>query len=294
MQALLVVVVLLAGCGSGGTRTTSTTPVSGNQPTCASFYPVDVFINMNGAAAGTTVTPANLFAGTDAAAGFGGWASASPYQKFESSFVSLPATVTVNGGPTHTCGFATHSLGLDATENFNTSSLNIPLRSDFVIGGWIANFPPNQDGNGGYFDVASAGGTKGYAATIQIESGTDDPACGSYGIEIESSGTATRHSACIGNVVPGGTYFVQMHVNFSSMGSCGGSITTPCAEMNVYTTNGATFTQIGSTVSVPLGATDSISLLRLGNNENGQFPGTIYFQNWMVDYTNSKFPNLPH
>jgi hypothetical protein len=294
IQVLLGAVVLLAGCGAGGTNSTTTNPVPGTQPTCPSFYPVDIFLNMNGAPSGTAVTDANLLASTDAPASFGGWASASPFQKFELSFVTLPATVPVNGGPTRACRFSTQSLGDDATQNFNTSSLNIPFKSQLVLGGWISNFPPDQDGKGGYFDVASASGVKGYAATIQIVSGTDEPACTGYGIEIESSGTATRHSACLGTIVPGGTYFVQMHVNFASTGSCSGALAAPCAEMNVYTTSGATFTQVGSTVSVTLSDADSISLVRLGNNENGQFPGTIYFQNWMMDYTNSKFPNLPH
>lgn len=295
IQALLVVVVLLVGCG-GSRNSTTTISVTGNQPTCASFYPIDFFIQMNGAVAGTPVTPANLSAATDAPAGFGGWASASPDQKFAPSFVSLPASVSISGGSSRSCGFATHSLAHDASANFSTSSLNIPFKSGIVVGGWISNFPPNQGVTGGYFDVASVSGIKGYAATIQIVSGNDEPACTTpgYGIEIESSGLSTTHSECNAGVAPGGTYFVQMHVNYSDVGSCSGPIAAPCAEMNVYTTSGTTFIQVGSTVSVALGVTDSIFLLSLGNNENGQFPGTMYFQNWMVDYTNSKFPNLPH
>lgn len=293
IQASLIVVVLLAGCGSGTKSTTTPqTPV----PTCSVFYPVDVFINMNGAAAGTAVTPANLVAATDAAIGSGGWATASSSQTFGASVVSLPASVAVNGGLSRTCGFATHSLAHDATSNFSTSWLNIPSKPEIVVGGWISNFPPNQGVLGGYFDVVSVGVIKGYAATVQIVSGNDEPACTTpgYGIEIESSGLSTKHSACNAAVAPGGTYFVQMHANYSGVGSCSGPIAAPCAEMNVYTTSGTTFTPVGSTVSVGLDVKDSISLLRLGNNENGQFPGTMYFQNWMADYTNSRFPNLPH
>src|SRR5579885_2685282 len=143
IQALLVVVVVLVGCGSGGTKTTTTTPAV-PVPTCSVFYPVDVFVNMNGAAVGTAVTPANLLAATDASAGFGGWPSASSSQKFEPSFVTLPATVSVNGGPTRACGFATHSLGHDASANVSTSWMDIPSKSQVVVGGWISNFPPNQ------------------------------------------------------------------------------------------------------------------------------------------------------
>ena len=283
IEASLALVILLAGCGSGGSKTTITPSIP--VPTCSVFYPVDIFVNMNGAAAGTVVTTPNLLAATDASANFGGWASASPSHKFDASFVSLPATVSVNGGPSRACGFATHSLGHDATASISTSSLNIPSRPEMVIGGWISNFPPNQGLQGGYFDVVSAGGIKGNAATIQIVSGNDEPACTTpgYGIEIESSGPSTIHSPCNAAVIPGGAYFLQMHVNFSAVGSCSGPIAAPCAEMNVYTTSGTTFTPIGSTVAVALGAADSISQLRLGNNETGQFPGTMYFQNWMVD-----------
>lgn len=85
-----------------------------------------------------------------------------------------------------------------------------------------------------------------------------------------------------------------MHVNYSATGSCAGPIAAPCAEMNVYTTTGDVFTQMGSTVAVAMGSTDSTSVVNFGNNEGGTFAGTIYFQNWMVDYTNHTFPNLPH
>jgi len=293
VRPLLVFAALLAGCGSGNNTTTK--PGSpGTVPTCASFYPVDLFLNMNGSPTGTAVTPANLLAATDGPTSFGGWSSASSFQKFQPSFVKLPATVPINGGKTRTCGFATQSLGHDATGNFSTSEVNIPFKTGVVVGGWISNFPPNQDLDGSYFDVAVVDGIKGYAATMQIVTGTNEPACTSYGIEIESSGVATKHSACIGTVAPGGTYFVQMHVNFSKVGACSGSVVAPCAEMNVYSTAGTTFTQLGSTVSIALSGADSIYSVRLGNNEAGQFPGTISFQNWMMDYTNSKFPNLPH
>ena len=85
-----------------------------------------------------------------------------------------------------------------------------------------------------------------------------------------------------------------MHVNYSVVGKCFGAVAAPCAEMNVYTTAGDVFTPLGTTATVALGAVDSTSVVNFGNNEGGLFAGTIYFQNWMVDYTNHTFPNLPH
>jgi len=255
---------------------------------------VDVFLNMNGAAVGTLVTDANLGVGTEIAANYAGWDPASPFQTFGGSQVAMPAGVTINGGATHGCGYATQSLAHNAMGNFSTSSMNLEGKTNLVMGGWIVNLAPDQGTKSQYFDMAQTVGNKGYAATIQLSNGSNEPACTAYGLEIENSGGTTTHSPCNFLVAPGGTYFVQMHVNYSATGSCAGPIAAPCAEMNVYTTAGDVFTQLGSTVAVAMGSTDSTSVVNFGNQEGGTFAGTIYFQNWMVDYTNHTFPNLPH
>jgi len=292
---LFVGVIVLAGCGGGSSPVNKGGGGGGNPPpVCEAFYPVDVFVNMNGAAPGTKVTDANLAAGTEIAANYSGWDPASAFQTFGVSQVAMPAGITINGGATHGCGYVTQSLAHNAAGNFSTSSLNLENKTNVVIGGWIVNLPPNQGMTGEYFDMAQTVGNLGYSATIQLDSGTNEPACTAYGLEIESSGGATTHSACNSLVVPGGTYFVQMHVNYSAVGKCFGAAAAPCAEMNVYTTAGDVFTALGTTASVALGAVDSTSVVNFGNNEGGMFAGTIYFQNWMVDYTNHTFPNLPH
>jgi hypothetical protein len=306
-RGFIFAAVVLAGCGggstppgssgsggSGGTGGSGGSGGGGSGSVCKTFDPVDVFLNMNGAAAGTAVTDANLAAGTEIAANYSGWDPASPFQTFAASQVAMPAGVAINGGATHGCGYATQSLAHNAAGNFSTSSLNLENKTNVVMGGWIVNMPPDQTTKGDYFDMAQTVGNHGYSATIQLDSGTNDPACPAYGLEIESSGAATTHSACNALIVPGGTYFVQMHVNYGAAGSCFGAVAAPCAEMNVYTTAGDVFTQVGTTASVALGSTDATNSVNFGNNEGGVFAGTIYFQNWMVDYTNHAFPNLPH
>jgi hypothetical protein len=298
-RPFLLVTIFIVGCSSGTSTSTTGGGNSGGNggvgaSDCLSFSPVDIFVNMNGTVAGSAVTAANLSAATEIPANFKGWIVASASQSFQGSQVAMPAGISINGGSTHGCSYATQSLSHKATGNFTVSKMELPTKTQAVIGGWIANLPPNQEGLGSYFDLAQVVTTLGFAATIQVQSGTNEPACTAYGIEIESSGGTTHHSACIGSISPGGTYFVQMHTNFSSVGSCAGPVAAPCAEMNVYSTSGTTFTQIGSTVSVAMAKTDTIAEFHLGNDEGGQFPGEIYFQNWMVDYTKLQFPNLPH
>jgi len=282
---------------ASGSVTQSTTLTVG-APACPNFYPVDLFLNMNGMPLGSSVTTTSLGAGTEISANYGGWYAASPSQTFGPSQVAMPAGVTVNGGATHSCTYATQSLAHAATGNFTVSSINMENKTptQLVIGGWIINTPPNQGTHGYLFDLAQTVGNHSYAATIQVDSGTNQvQACSTYAIEIESSGGKTVHSPCNTAIVPGGTYFVQMHVNYTAVGSCNfGTVVAPCAELNVYSTSGSTFTQVGSTVAVALGGTDNTAGISLGNNEQGTFTGTIYFQNWMVDYTHSQFPNLPH
>jgi trimeric autotransporter adhesin len=280
-----------------GTISAQTT-LNVGQPSCLNFYPVDIFLNLNGMPPGTPVTTASLSAGTELAANYEGWASASPAQTFSASQVALPAGIAVNNGSTHTCTYTTQSLAHSGSGSFTVSTLNLENKTptQLVISGWIVNTPPNQGTRGYLYDLAQTVGNRSFAATVQIDSGTNQTqACSSYGIEIESSGGQTTHSPCNLAVSPGGTYFVQMHVNYTSSGSCNfGAVNAPCAELNVYNTSGSSFTQVGNTVAVALGGIDTTAGFSLGNNEQGTFNGTIYFQNWMIDYTNHQFPNLPH
>jgi len=282
------------GGGSGGSGGGSGGGGGGGGSTCLSFYPVDLFLNMNGAVPGTPVSIANLEAGTEIPANYLGWDTISTFQTIGASQVAMSAGIAINGGETHDCGYTTQSLAHNAEGNFSNSRLAMNGQTDFVMGGWVVNLPPDGGSDGQYYDLALSAGMNGYSATIQLDAGSQEPACSAYALEVESSGGTTMHSPCITGVVPGGTYFVQMHVNYTTVGSCAGPVAAPCAEMNVYSTSGATFTQVGMTVGVALGATDGVNEIFFGNNEQGTFAGTIYFQNWMVDYTNHAFPNLPH
>jgi hypothetical protein len=203
----------------------------------------------------------------------------------------MPAAVAVNGGPIHDCGFVTQSYAHDNGFNQNTSGFSTltPGASQNIIvySGWISNLPPDQGGSGSLWDLLPVQTSGGAEAILQLVNGTDQGQtnCSSYGIEIEKTSGGTGHSSCI-HVSAGGTYFFSFKVDFSS---------NSLASLALYTTNGATFTQVGSTVTVGLSTTGTISLAHIGNAEAGIATGTTtYFQNIMVDWTNHDFPNVPN
>ena len=217
----------------------TTTLVS--QSPCLSFFPVDVFLSMNGAASGTKVTLANLAASTEIAANYSGWGAASAAQTFGASRVALPAAISINGGSTHNCGFATQSLVHNTATSFSTSQMNFPAKATNVTtSGWVIGLPPNQTTKGAYYDmVLNVGSTTPYTATLQLDSGTNDPACTGYCLEIEASGGPTIHSMGNFAVTPGSTIFFSMNTNWTTTGSC----------MNQAVTN-ASWTSSTATVTV--------------------------------------------
>jgi hypothetical protein len=221
---------------------------------CLNFYPVDVLLTMNGAAPGQAVTATNLAAGTEISANYSGWSPVSAAQSFGSNLVPLPAGVSVNGGASHGCGFATQSLAHNASASFSTSNMDFPVtHNNVTTSGWIVNVPPNQGTSGAYFDmVLHAGGIKAYTATLQLDSGVNDPACPAYCLEIESSGGATIHSRGNTAVAPGSTIFFSMNTNWTSTGSCAVQAVTGAswASSTATITMGSNVINTGSTVTV--------------------------------------------
>ncbi len=287
------------------------------QTNCPSFFPVDTFINMNGTTVGTAVTDANLTTGTEGASS--GWAAATASgQTFAASQIALPANVTVNGGSTHACGFATQSLAMNADVSGVTSQLGFPSNpQNVVFSGFIANLPPYNSGSGSFYDlIIGSGALHSYSNTLHLDNGPGGP-CGAYGFEIESSGGTTARSNCVTGVSAGQTIYYSFHINWTSTGTCGtvlhvpinggsnnpiaGPAAAPCAEANIYSVSGGKIgAQIGYTmaISIPVAAgPDELGEMYLGNNETATCGsptcGNFYFQDTMVDYTNHVFPNIP-
>jgi hypothetical protein len=235
---------------SGLSATTTLT----SQSPCLSFFPVDVFLTMNGAASGTKVSLANLAASTEIAANYSGWGAASAAQTFGASRVAMPAAVSVNGGSAHNCGFATQSLVHNTAASFSTSQMYFPAKATNVTtSGWVVGLPPNQTTKGGYYDmVLNVGSTTPYTATLQLDSGTNDPACTGYCLEIEGSGGPTIHS--IGNtaVTPGSTIFFSMNTNWTTTGSCMNQAVTNAswASSTATVTVGSNVINTGSKVTI--------------------------------------------
>jgi uncharacterized protein YjdB len=235
-----------------GGHSATTTLVS--QSPCLSFFPVDVFLSMNGASPGTKVTLANLAASTEVAANYSGWGVASAAQTFGASRVAMPAGISINGGSAHNCGFATQALVHNAAASFSTSQMYFPSKATNVTtSGWVVGLPPNQGTSGAYFDlVLNVGGITPYTATLQLDSGTNDPACTGYCLEIEGSGGPTIHSMGNTAVTPGSTIFFSMNTNWTTTGSCMNQAVTSAswASSTATVTVGNNVINTGSTVTV--------------------------------------------
>ncbi|HTF62396.1 MAG TPA: Ig-like domain-containing protein, partial [Edaphobacter sp.] len=233
-------------------QSASTTFIS--PASCLSFFPVDVFLTMNGASPGTAVTLDNLAASTEIAANYSGWTTGSAAQTFGASLVPLPAGISVNGGSSHNCGFATQSLVHNAAVSFSTSEMDFPQNATNVTtSGWVVNLPPNQGTSGGYYDmVLNLGAITPYTAVLQLQSGTNNPACTDWCLEIEASGGTTIHSMGNTSVTPGSTIFFSMNTNWTTTGACMNQPVTNASwtSSTATITVGKNIINTGSTVTV--------------------------------------------
>jgi len=275
------------------------------QSNCLSFAPVDVFMNFNGATPGTAATTTNLASSTEGT--YSSWAGASSNQTFAASQVALPAAVSVVGGSTHTCGFATQAMAqfISPSTDLNFSQIDFSgsTHSVVVISGWVSNLPPAASGSGALMDLTDVLSSGTHNAVMQLVHGTGNN-CSSYGVEIEAPQNGVAHSNCNNSVAPAGTYYYSMIINWTTTGNCGAGeggtvVVAPCAGEMYFTTNGTTFTQVGPTVAVSLAVSgDHLIQMFFGQDENGVCSGTtaqctLYFQNTMIAWTHPVWPNLP-
>jgi hypothetical protein len=277
------------------------------QSNCPSFSPVDVFMNFNGATPGTPANTTNLASSTEGT--YSSWVGVSSNQTFAASQVALPAAVSVVGGSTHSCGFATQAMAqfISSSIDLNFSQIDFlgNAHSVVVISGWVSNLPPDASGSGALMDLTDILSSGTHNAVMQLVHGTGNN-CSSYGTEIEAPQNGVAHSNCNNSTVPGGTYYYSMIINWTATGNCGAGeggavVEAPCAGEMYFTTNGSTFTQVGPTVAVSLGSEasgDHLLEMFFGQDENGVCSGTtaqctLYFQNTMVAWTYPVWPNIP-
>ena len=170
-------------------------------------------------------------------------------------------------------------MAFDATQILNTSQFPIPVGNvQNVSMLFCAVMGMSRSSSVNLFDMfvmEDAGGF--YAVAPQLET-----SCGGIGgnfavnIEGKSKTGATVHSACI-PVTQGATYWFAANYN-TSLGT---------AALSVYSTAG---TLVGSVALSNLERGNAIMDVRIGNNELGNFTGTVYFQNLMLDWTNHAVP----
>jgi len=266
------------------------------QRSCSALYPVDLFINFNGATPGTPASSSNLAASTE---GTYSSVTANSSMLLAASQVSLPYDISVNGGSEHVCNYATQSLEVTAGSTMTTSVWYVSGAPTEIVASGIIVLPSTNPSSGALIDLELSYGTN-YVATIDISPGVGGY-CGAYGVGIEVSNDqqgdqVSRTNPCNTSVVSGVPYWFTHHTIWAAGKTCvNGTVSSPCTEMNVYSvSNNLVGAQVGSTVGIALpGTNGGFSRIWFGNNENGSPQSNYYFQDWGVNWTKPIFPQLP-
>jgi len=257
---------------------------------CPNFYPVDFIITGNGVTQGTAVTTSNL--ATMTLGTYTAWTQAATHQTVGATQGPIPANVGINGTTGLTCITPTQSLAQDNTFAGGNPEISIATFTTSatiaVISGFMTPGPLNGTvgQTGSLFDAVVILGNTALYAVVQLDSGSSGLSCGNiYAYTIETGPTSVTHSGCI-TVTSQVRIWYTMKFDMTS---------NKLASLNIYAVNGRTFTQIGSTVTIALANTDTLSQIWVGNHEAGTSAGqTTYIEDLMVDYTNHVFPNIPH
>ena len=255
--------------------------VAGNTPAPSSlaYYPVDVFVTMNGTTTGTAVTAGNLATGSLGT--YSSWTAASSGETFQASFCSLTGSVTVNGGSTYPASTATQILQQDNTVSGQQSHLNITTsKTKATISGCIK---PNMTAGGfAFYDLVYLVNNNGNTAALQI----DNQSPPVIRVEGAGGGESTTRSSNL-TISLGTIYWFSMQADWTPG--------TPQGQFDLYTVSGTSYTLIG-TRSVALVSTspNTLQYASWGNAENGADGGTTGFQDMLLDYTNAVWPNIAH
>jgi hypothetical protein len=257
---------------------------------------VDVFIDGNGTATGTTVTSTNL--GTATHGTYVGWElNGTVPMTFHAGQVSgLPGSVTVIGGSTYPASYATQSLAYDhSAGGGSTIQIDIPDGHPVCASaGWITLTEPTSLFQI-YDDLGLFGGTGKYTM-FQVNNGVP------YFGNIESDGDGTLHSGEITDLLPPQRVWMSLWESSTPVDDPAclptddhPDWTSPCplARLNLYSAGAgnAIGTQIGSTVAVKLNAAiGNCAYSRIGNNEFSTSSTTELFGPLVYQWTNPVFP----
>lgn len=251
--------------------------------------PQDFDIDGAGTTATTTVTVANLNAGTIGNANHGGWTVNGTLTWATSvSGCEWGGTPQVNG-----TFIATNHAALAVTLPNTSLNTNIeaaaPLGMLVYDGAICFTTPPDDGAGGSLFDkwrvVGSAGGSQ--YVLVQIQNGTAGGPCVSFCAEIEyiNSG-GTQHSATKVLLSPNTTYKAVGYVDATGSGDTGDAI------VKIYDISNV---QVGSTITVSDGPTaDTFLKVTFGNaSGHGSSTGTASFQNVLSRWNAKPVPLDP-
>jgi hypothetical protein len=243
------------------------------------YYPVDVFVTMNGTTTGTAVSAGNLATGSVGT--YSSWTAATSGETFHASQASLTGSITVTGFSTYPASTATQSLAQDNTVSGQQSQLNISTsKTKATISGWI--YPNMTAGGFAFYDLVYLVNNNGNTLALQIDN--QSPAV----IRLEGAGGGESTTRCSNTTISLATlYWFSMQADWTSG--------TPQGQFKLYTVSGTSYTQVATcTVALVSTTPNSLQYASWGNAEAGADGGATYFQDMMLDYTNAVWPNIAH
>ncbi len=190
-------------------------------------------------------------------------------------------------------GSASQSISYANTSNLTSVDLQFAAgnATQVTVSGWLVMGPTCISLVDNLFDLVRVDGQIGNITAVLQMNNLVGAAC-ILNIESVISGSP-NHSAGITVTGAGQTVWYTMAVDMiaSTTNTCWVSgAAVGCAQLNLYDTSGA---QIGSTVKIKLGASDTLGQIRYGNSESGIAVTTTFFEQSLVDYTYNIFPLGP-
>jgi hypothetical protein len=258
-------------------------------PDASAQVPVDAYLNLGSAtsspaAPGTQVTAAILNNGTLGSAL--SWSATMGNQSTMKvgghvSGCNLGTNISVNG-VTYTPSTPSQSFAYNDNTNFSDWQARTPGGTKVSVGFCFqSGIAPSATGS--LVDrLVIYSNTGHFAVFQQCPGGGGSCVDNKFWIETDgANGTTTTHSGGI-VIETGVPYWVTMQADFTTgVGR---------AQLAVYQAQ-PPYSQVGATVSAPLATqNESISSLRIGNDEIFTGNDTSYFENLIVDFTHAQFP----
>lgn len=248
----------------------------------AAVGPVDIYTDLNGTTAGTTLTPTILNTGTRGNANQTGWGltGSGITAAATQANCALGGTVQVDG-TNYTVPHTSLSMSVDnsGTLRYVTASPVGSAGFTRMVAMTCVTINTGTLGGSGLWDLIRMNGNISGNVIAQFST---SKCAGSPGIDLETITSGTNNSSCTA-VTVGNAYWLVLIWDSTGPNLCVGN-TKPCASLSVYDSS---FALVGSTLTAenPSGANGVVANVDFGQRESGTSTGVNKFENMMVRWS---------